>query len=344
MQLETTVDSLAVSSLGPDSFSSSGTSSYQGYNSSSHGYNTMSGASIVTDSTGAGDEDRTRHDSSDNSSGYLNDYADLDETSQQPTDETEQESVIAVSKPTFFRRRGSSRRYHRTTPSPSLDAPLDRETRWCHHRRKRIEEQIEAQNHVPEQHGVLPEVDRVPWSDQDILNALREGRASSFYLQQCLTAGLSNNMDSPLPPLSPPLDVVQKLGYLLQWPLVRIASEAERFSGRLHRCGRLEMQAACKITLSSFCFRNALHAGHKAATLYAMSSDSFRQSKSTRCGLQMSVGRFQRWFLDAAVAPFVHETAAIYAVAAIESLLDDIILQAFCRPHSGNVFFTRALS
>ena len=78
--------------------------------------------------------------------------------------------------------------------------------------------------------------------------------------------------------------------------------------------------------LSSGCYRDALHAGHKAATLYAMSSDSFRSSKSARCGLHLSVGRFQRWLIDAGTAPYVQEGAAIYAAACIESILDDIVL------------------
>ena len=90
-----------------------------------------------------------------------------------------------------------------------------------------------------------------------------------------------------------------------------------------------------KVMLSSGCYRDALHAGHKAATLYAMSSDSFRSSKSARCGLHLSVGRFQRWLIDAGTAPYVQEGAAIYAAACIESILDDIVLCAFSRAHSG---------
>ena len=90
-----------------------------------------------------------------------------------------------------------------------------------------------------------------------------------------------------------------------------------------------------KVMLSSACYRDALHAGHKAATLYAMSLDSFRSSKSARCGLQLSVGRFQRWLLDAGTAPYVQEGAAIYAAACIESLLDDVILCAYSGPHTG---------
>ena len=238
MQLETTLESLTTS-FGPDSFSSSGNSSYQGYNSSSHGYNTMSGASIVTDSTGAERRISTTGSESDASSGYLNDYTDFEASVPNDADG----NADAKPKRVVCSQRSTGSRRPLPTPSPPTPPP---EMRWRHHHRRRPTDKVKvtAQSHCHQSTPVdllmtatLPSVDRFPWSDQDILSALREGRASTMYNQKHLTGSTSS-----MTPLSPPLDVVQRLGALLQYPLVRIAREARRFSLNMKRCGRHELQ------------------------------------------------------------------------------------------------------
>ena len=235
MQLETTLESFSTS-FGPDSFSSSGNSSYHGYNSSSHGYNTMSGASIVTDSTGVDRPEGVTGSESDASSGYLNDYPDFE--ASVPNDDGGVDDTRRV----FCSKRGSNRR-PLPTPSPPTPPP---ELRWRHHRRRASDKDKlnTMTNNCHQSTDVdlslattLPNVDRVPWSDQDILNVLREGRASTFYNQHRLTGSTSS-----MKPWSPPLEVVQRLGSLLQYPLVRIAREARRFSLNHKRCGRHELQ------------------------------------------------------------------------------------------------------
>lgn len=46
----------------------------------------------------------------------------------------------------------------------------------------------------------------------------------------------------------------------------------------------------------------------RAAAMLAVSGDcTLKQSKSSRAGLQMQVGRFHRWMADVNLARFIHE-------------------------------------
>ena len=257
MQMESTLDSFSTS-FEPDSFSSSGHSSYHGYNSishgynsSSHGYNTMSGESIVTDSTGMGR--RNSHSvagsESDASSGYLNDYTDFEASI--PNEELAEEHRKIIST--------KHTRKVLATPSPTTPRP---DLRWrCNQRRKCSTQKKVLNNFTCHQSTsvdllmtvTLPTVDRVPWSDQDLLNTLRRGRASSVMFQHHLPG-----TSSPLSPLTVPLDVVQKLGHMLQYPLVRIAREARRLSLNLKRCGRHEIQV-CYMFRTTTTLHNSPH-------------------------------------------------------------------------------------
>jgi len=46
--------------------------------------------------------------------------------------------------------------------------------------------------------------------------------------------------------------------------------------------------------------------------MFAVSGDITRQSKSSRAGLQFSVGRFHRWMVDVRIAKFIHEYGSYY--------------------------------
>lgn len=65
--------------------------------------------------------------------------------------------------------------------------------------------------------------------------------------------------------------------------------------------------------------------------MFSVPGDSaLRQSKSSRAGLQLPIGRFHRWMADARLGRFVHEYAAVYLTAGLENLLEEILIQ--CLP------------
>ena len=158
-----------------------------------------------------------------------------------------------------------------------------------------------------EKYTKLTEPSRVPWGEQEVLNILREGRPKD----------LSGHIT---------VEMMQRLVYLLQRPLVRIAKEAQRLSWTFCKCGKDEIHTAMKVILSRSLADSCLQACHKAAALYAMSGDTFKQSKSVRCGLRFSVGKFHRWMVDCNVSIRVHEHAAIYLAACMENLLEEIVI------------------
>ena len=153
----------------------------------------------------------------------------------------------------------------------------------------------------------LPELERVPWGEQEVLNVLREGR----------TKHLCGHIT---------VEMMQRLSFLLHRPLVRIAREIQRLSASLNKCTKHEVQTAMKITLCHALCDSCTQACHKALAVYAMSAHTHKQSKSERAALHFSVGKFHRWMVDVCIAAYVHEFAAIFLTACIENLLEEIVL------------------
>ncbi|EMP29901.1 Ankyrin repeat and BTB/POZ domain-containing protein BTBD11 [Chelonia mydas] len=157
---------------------------------------------------------------------------------------------------------------------------------------------------------LLPDLEEVPWT-----------------LEEVETVLLLRHREPRGPAASPARDALAKLSTLVSRALIRIAKEAQRLSLRFAKCTKYEIQSAMEIvldwTLASSCTAAALG----ALSLYNMSSsggDRFSRGKSTRCGLTFSVGKFYRWMVDSRVAVRIHEHAAIYLTACLESLFRDI--------------------
>ncbi|XP_029108229.1 ankyrin repeat- and BTB/POZ domain-containing protein 3-B isoform X1 [Scleropages formosus] len=152
----------------------------------------------------------------------------------------------------------------------------------------------------------LPELEDVPWSLGELESALRKDEE--------LRAGALL-----------PRDVLAKLSALVSRALVRIAREAQRLSLRYAKCTKYEIQSAARIVLSWTISVNCIAAALSALSLYNMSTgDKFSRGKSARCGLVFSVGKFFRWMVDSRVALRVHEHAAIYLAACLESLFREV--------------------
>ncbi|XP_036924036.1 ankyrin repeat and BTB/POZ domain-containing protein BTBD11 isoform X3 [Sturnira hondurensis] len=159
---------------------------------------------------------------------------------------------------------------------------------------------------------LLPDLDEVPWTLQELEALLLRSRDPR--------AGLAV-------PGSLPKDALARLSMLVSRALVRIAKEAQRLSLRFAKCTKYEIQSAMEIVLSWGLAAHCTAAALAALSLYNMSSaggDRLGRGKSARCGLTFSVGRVYRWMVDSRVALRIHEHAAIYLTACMESLFRDI--------------------
>uniref|UniRef100_A0A7N9ATC2 BTB (POZ) domain containing 11a n=2 Tax=Mastacembelus armatus TaxID=205130 RepID=A0A7N9ATC2_9TELE len=151
----------------------------------------------------------------------------------------------------------------------------------------------------------LPELEDVPWTLGEVEGALRR--------------------DEELMVGNPPPEVLARLSTLISRALVRVAREAQRLSLRYAKCTKHEIQSAIKVVLSWTISVNCITAAVSALSLYNMSTgDKFSRGKSARCGLVFSVGKFFRWMVDSRVAIRIHEHAAIYLTACMESLFREV--------------------
>lgn len=152
----------------------------------------------------------------------------------------------------------------------------------------------------------LPELEDVPWSLGEVASAL------------------SRDEEMSLP--TPPQDVLHRLSVLVSRALVRVAKEAQRLSLRYAKCTKYEIQSAIKMVLSWSVSLSCISAALGALSLYNMSTDEdkFSRGKSARCGLLFNVGKFFRWMVDGRVAVRIHEHAAIYLAACMESLFREV--------------------
>lgn len=98
----------------------------------------------------------------------------------------------------------------------------------------------------------LVELDRVPWNEKDVVTVLQKGR----------TSGLVNQIA---------IDIVPRLTYLLQRPLVRLAKEIQRLCVRFNKCTKHEVQCASKVSVHeghmSICFCNLFHCRFRLSCL-----------------------------------------------------------------------------
>ncbi|CAG2057908.1 unnamed protein product [Timema podura] len=158
-------------------------------------------------------------------------------------------------------------------------------------------------------HNRLVELQHLPWSNHDVLKVIQNGR-------------IKEHMERVS------METIPRLSYLLQRALVRIGRESQRLSRPLGMCSKQEVCSALKITLCPALADSCTKACLRAAAMFAVSGDMhLKQSKSCRAGLQLSVGKFQRWMADVRLGKFIHEYAAVYLAAGIENLLEEIILQ-----------------
>lgn len=169
-------------------------------------------------------------------------------------------------------------------------------------------------------HNRLVELQHPPWSQHCILRVLKEGRCRDHSER-----------------ISP--EAIPRLGYLLQRALVRVAREVQRLSSVFGFCSKQEVAGAFRIVLCPALADSCIKACLRAAAMFAAPGDSsLRQSKSSRAGIQLPVGRFHRWMADARLGRFVHEYSAVYLTAGLENLLEEVVIQ--CLPVDKQMLLT----
>ena len=156
---------------------------------------------------------------------------------------------------------------------------------------------------------MLPQLDEFPWTLQDISKVLRLGRTREHFRA-----------------ISP--QAVERVSFLLQRPLLRIVREAKRLSVRYSKCSKHEIQTSIRLVLSLSMARTCVTLASKAFSLYSMSSDRFRRSKRTRCGLILPVGKIFRWLVNMKVAARIYDAAAIYLSATLEYIAEELVYRA----------------
>ena len=156
---------------------------------------------------------------------------------------------------------------------------------------------------------MLPQLEELPWSLQDISKVLRLGRTRDHF-----------RIVSP--------QAVERVSFLLQRPLLRILREAKRLSVRYSRCSKQEIQTSIRLVFSVSMARTCLALASKALSLYIMSVDRFRRSKRIRSGLILPVGKIFRWLVEMKVAPRIYDAAAIYLTATLEYIAEELVFRA----------------
>lgn len=158
-------------------------------------------------------------------------------------------------------------------------------------------------------HNRLVELQHPPWSQYCLMKVIRSGRCRDF----------ADRVSA---------EAVPRLGYLLSRALVRISREIQRLSSTLGLCSKHEVVGAYKMILCPALADSCIKACLRAAAMFFLSGDgALKQTKSARAGLQLPVGRFHRWMVDARLGKLVHEYAAVYLCAGFENLLEEILLQ-----------------
>ncbi|XP_059093566.1 ankyrin repeat and BTB/POZ domain-containing protein 3-like [Tigriopus californicus] len=159
-------------------------------------------------------------------------------------------------------------------------------------------------------HNRLVELQQLPWSPADIMKVIHDGTSDSH----------TDQVDP---------DLVPRLSYYLQRVLVRLAREAQRLAKTVGKCGSAEIGTAVQVVLSPGIAISVTRACLRSSAMFAISSEVNRHSKARRAGLIFNVGKMFQWMCLVKIGRFIHEESAVYLTAAIQCILEEILVESW---------------
>jgi len=155
-------------------------------------------------------------------------------------------------------------------------------------------------------HNRLVEVQQLPWNNEDFFKVVRNGtiRESASKIS---------------------MEVIPRLSYYMQRVLVRVAREAQRLSQKVHKCSKYEVMSALRLVLSPQLASTSIKACLRAGAMYNISSDQTKQTKSSRAGLFLDIGKVHQWMCTVKIGKFIQEYAAVYMTAGLENILEEVL-------------------
>lgn len=154
--------------------------------------------------------------------------------------------------------------------------------------------------------NTLCQVQQLPWSPEDLVKVVQQGSVRDSASKVSL-------------------EVIPRLSYYLQRVLVRLAREAQRLSQKVHKCSKYEVMSALRLVLCPSLATSSTKACLRAGAMYNLSSDQSRQTKSSRAGVFLDIGRVHQWMGTVRIGKFIQEYAAVYLTAGLENILEEVV-------------------
>ncbi|XP_063678521.1 ankyrin repeat and BTB/POZ domain-containing protein 3-B-like [Bolinopsis microptera] len=120
-------------------------------------------------------------------------------------------------------------------------------------------------------------------------------------------------------------DAVDYISEIMKHPLKKLSNELKHLSVRFLRTSKAEVQTALRLIFHDNLSHLALASGVHAFSLFLMSMDKYKFSKSVRCLLSFSVGHFFRWLVDHNISKRVTDCSVVYLAAAFQCLTEELL-------------------
>ena len=94
---------------------------------------------------------------------------------------------------------------------------------------------------------------------------------------------------------------------------------------QVHKCSKYEVMSALRLVLCPTLASSSIKACLRAGAMYNISSDQSRQTKSSRSGVFLDIGKVHQWMCTVRIGKFIQEYAAVYLTAGLENILEEVL-------------------